>query len=313
MIASSRARIVSVLVHDARQVAQWESDYLQFITETEAQYFQTMEDYLKTDLQVSQPVTGTQGAYGGLANNQIIANQLDYVDTHFYWENHRSVAYSGGNFYTIPNTPMTEQPSESALLRFASTKVEGMPYVISEYGMPTGNQYTQESPLMIGALAALQDVDGIFMFNYHTIGSGYEARDKIDRNVNSAYLLGRHTTLYEARRETQMHLAANIFRRADVNAARDVLKLHIDDDMVKAQGRISNKYGMHAIDTWLQDSQNLSGLNSNPFDVRIGLEKQVELVYRQCTARSLFGTRNLARIQSGERSSLWRNKMVGVW
>ncbi len=262
-------------------VPAWEQDYLEFFYSTERDYIIAMRDYLRVDLGIKQVITGSQADYGGLLAQKIIADELDFVDAHFYWDNNKKVIHPDNTwFYWINNSPMVADPGGSVVDLITSTRIADKPYTITEYGMPNLNEYTQESPLMVASYAALQDIDAIFFFNYHTKGGGYDPRFEFTLDAGQdPWIPTRHNALREARKETQMNMSANIFRRGDVAAATSWLKLLINDDMAYEQMGLNSLYGARSINRWLGNAEYFTGLNSTVFDSRIGLTTGVEIVH----------------------------------
>lgn len=154
--------------------------------------------------------------YPGLVFGTIMANspatvqsRLDVIDGHAYW-NHPEfpgAAWDSKN-WLVRNTSMvtTLDNTLSGLMR---QRIKGKPFTVTEYQHPSPNYYGAEGPLLLAAYGALQDWDGLWMFDY---GPG---QDSVTMGyVRGFFEIGQHPT-----KMANLLLAANIFRRGDVRAA----------------------------------------------------------------------------------------------
>ncbi|MDR1385764.1 MAG: cellulase family glycosylhydrolase [Planctomycetaceae bacterium] len=155
--------IAVVSPSDSEMLPQTRRDFIEFLFSIEENYWVGMYEYLKNDLHVQSPVSGTQLNYG---STQVQA-QLDYCDNHSYW-NHPSFPgrdWDMSNWY-IRNVSLANFADTGTLTRLAANRVDGKPYTISEYDHPYPNEYNAEGQPMIAALGRFQDWDGIFPFAY---------------------------------------------------------------------------------------------------------------------------------------------------
>lgn len=85
---------------------------------------------------------------------------LDYVDNHMYF------AHPDG--YTLPITQNSKSPMRKveALGWFASTRIKGKPFTVSEFDGVAPNQFRAEYGLMVGAMGVVQQWDGMWRFQY---------------------------------------------------------------------------------------------------------------------------------------------------
>jgi len=138
-------------------------DWVKFLWSLEEGYFTEMRDYLKKDLEVKAPVIGT---IVGCSTPNIMA-QMDVIDTHAYWH-HPSFPgrpWDPSNWYVV-NEPMVNHLDEGTIPQLALKRVYGKPHLVTEYNHPTPNMYDAETVVTLASYAALQDWDGIFMFDY---------------------------------------------------------------------------------------------------------------------------------------------------
>lgn len=146
-----------------------ESDWYSFLQQTDQSYFVEMRRYLKQDLGVKCPVTGTIGL-GPLGTES--QSHMDFVDAHAYWDHpqfpHRPW---DGSDWRERNEPMVDNPAGATLWQLGATRVAGKPFTVTEYNHAAPNEWQAECVPMIASYAALQDWDGVFLFDY--VGSNH--------------------------------------------------------------------------------------------------------------------------------------------
>lgn len=146
-------------------------DWYLFLQETDESYFVGMREFLRNELKVRAPITGTIGL-GPLGT--LSQSKMDFVDAHAYWEHpHFPRRPWDPRDWVIGNKPMVENPEGATLWRLAAVRVHGKPFTVTEYNHSAPNEWQAECMPMIAAYAATQDWDGIFLFSY-VHGSDYE-------------------------------------------------------------------------------------------------------------------------------------------
>ncbi len=133
-------------------------DFYRFLADTEHAYWTGIDTYLKRELKVKVPVSGTQIAMFSLPQLQA---ELDYVDVHSYWSHPSPVSKD----WRIGNAPMVN--TLAGIFHLATARVQGKPYTVSEYNHPFPNQYGAEGQSMLCAYGALQGWDGVFEYTYN--------------------------------------------------------------------------------------------------------------------------------------------------
>jgi hypothetical protein len=139
-------------------------DWYRFLQATDEKYFTSMRDFLKNDLGVKVPITGTiaLGPLGALSQSK-----MDFVDAHAYWDHPRFPRRQWDmKDWEIRNTPMTDSSSTAALWGLAASRVAGKPFTVTEYNHAAPNEYQAECIPMIASFAAMQDWDAVFIFSY---------------------------------------------------------------------------------------------------------------------------------------------------
>lgn len=202
-------------------------DWVEFLYSTEEEFFMEMRRFIKDELGVKALVIGT--IVGCSTPN--IMSKLDVIDTHAYW-NHPSfpgTPWDPSNWYVV-NEPMVNNPERSTIVGLAVKRVENKPHFVTEYNHPAPNMYDSETVVTLAAYAALQDWDGIFLFDYGSRGNWDSRRIRgffdVDQHpVKMATLIAAHT----------------IFLRGDVKPADRLVSMRLDrQDEVNliASGRV---------------------------------------------------------------------------
>ena len=138
-------------------------DFVDFLWDTERDYWHGMYRFLKDELKVKSLVSGTQLSYSPVH----VQAGLDYIDAHSYW-NHPSFPgrpWDSNNWF-VRNRALVNSPG-GTLAGLAARRVYGKPYTCSEYNHPAPNAYAAEGFPMLAAFGAFQDWDGLFPFAYN--------------------------------------------------------------------------------------------------------------------------------------------------
>ena len=140
------------------------ADWYDFLQQADQAYFGEMRRFLKEDIGVKCPITGTIGL-GPLGT--LSQSHMDFVDAHAYWD-HPSFPHRQWDQkdWLIHNTAMVDSPAGATLWGLAATRVPGKPFTVTEYNHAAPNEWQAECLPIIASYAALQDWDGIFLFAY---------------------------------------------------------------------------------------------------------------------------------------------------
>ncbi len=150
-------------------------DRLRFLRDTERAFFTGMRRFLKEELGVRAPVTGTI-AFGALGTQ--VQAEMDFMDQHAYWQHPRFPRRPWDpRDWVVPNRAMSADPDGGTFPGMALTRVLGKPYTVTEYNHPAPLDSQAETIPMIATFAARQDWDGVFLFAW-SHGAG-EGRDRI--------------------------------------------------------------------------------------------------------------------------------------
>ena len=106
-------------------------------------------------------------------------SESDAQDFHLYWK-HPDFGAAGwnGSSWKVDNVSMTSSPAIDPLSGFAFARLEGKPFVVTEWNGGQPSDFGAENLPMIAAWGAWQNWAAIYLFDYHSNGS--YARDRIE-------------------------------------------------------------------------------------------------------------------------------------
>ena len=163
-------------------VAGWnefaQRDAVRFMADTEEAFIRELTDFLKKDLGVRVPITASQITYH---SPEIVAATCDYTDIHAYWQHpHFPRKPWDPVDWNLRNTPMEQSPDADALLSRAPWRLLDRPFTLSEWNIPDPHDAAASVVPFAALVAALQDWDGVFFFQYSGGDSGWYT-DKVQR------------------------------------------------------------------------------------------------------------------------------------
>lgn len=140
-------------------------DFMRFLADTDKAYLDRLSKLVKDETDTLVPVTGTQMGYGGVLNFDSHA-RMDYIDEHFYIDHpdYPGTAWDRNN-WRMHDTPLNKTEF-NRLLALSFHRDSKKPYVISEFNMPFPNRQSAVIQPLMAAVAAAQDWDGLFFFDY---------------------------------------------------------------------------------------------------------------------------------------------------
>lgn len=196
-------------------------DYLQFLSDTESAYYAEMTAWLRDELGVDLPISGSQANYGGLEGQLRLAEATDYLDIHYYWD-HPRIPSGRQDAWRMQNKPMVEDPDGGIVPHMVSNHVLGKPLVISELSTNHASRYATDGYALAIAFAAHQDIDGLYLFNYY----------RGQHSLSAALRPGRLTHWYavngDSRVSAVIPVLARMFLNADVAPATNECVLDVD-------------------------------------------------------------------------------------
>lgn len=232
----------SVAVPDATFPDAAHDDMKSFMAETERSWVRELKNYL-VELGVKVPITASQVNYHAPG---IVEQETDFADLHNYW--HHPMFPTGRDWsateWTVSNEPMEAGPSYSkwpanSLLMRCGWRVKGMPMTVSEWNYPEPSPFSAGCVPMAAVIAALQDWDGVFFFDY-------EAFMHVDQ---SPFFKTAPNNFFSFNavpaKLTSFALFSNVFLRGDLAPLKDEITSSPDRPL---DGRLamSNRLSVHS-------------------------------------------------------------------
>ncbi len=140
-------------------------DALHFVAEVDRRFMNRLKAVVKEETHAQMPVTGTQINFGAPLSFASHA-QMDYVDAHYYLDHPEFPGSSWSDtHWRIRNESMARAGLDS-LLELAFFRDFNRPFVVSEFNQPHPNTHSYEVLPLMAAVAAQQDWDGLYFFDY---------------------------------------------------------------------------------------------------------------------------------------------------
>jgi hypothetical protein len=191
-------------------------DWLRFLRDTEAAFYEKMTTYLKQDLGVGALMVGSQI----ITSPPTVQAALDVIDQHGYWDHPQfpGKMWDPENWFIDNHSAVFSPPGVLGLL--AGARVAGKPLLATETSHLAPNLYAGEGPLLTAAYASLQDLDGFFQFTW-----GYDNRQEGTGIVD-------YTDLdHHPPKLASIPAAARLFRGFEVTAAKKALTVAMSPDV----------------------------------------------------------------------------------
>ncbi len=193
-----------------------------FYMDLETRFYRDMSAYLKNELGVKAPITGTADHSHSSSPYAMLASlsKLDVVDGHVYWQHPGSPP--------PVNTPMVNDPLHSTVVQLSRTAFAGKPYTVSETNHPFPNDWAGEGIPIIAAYGSFQDWDAIIMYTFEP-----------KRNPDwKPYVGDPFDISLDPVRMTEMATGALTFLRGDVRSARETVERTYSSDQVLESRRL---------------------------------------------------------------------------
>jgi hypothetical protein len=196
-----------------------------------------MYHYLKQELGLKCLVVGTSDHNHGKTGYPLLTStsRLDVVDGHVYWQHPRYLTdpKTKAPTFSIPNTPMVNDPFNSTVVQLSRSAVAGKPYTISETNHPFPNEYACEGIGILAAYSAFHDWDGVFLYTFeHKDPKEWENR-----------IPGHFEIRPDPVKMTNIAAGAILFLRGDVQPALETIPRSYSIDQVREGIRASSSDG----------------------------------------------------------------------
>ncbi len=182
-------------------------DWLRFLMDRERLYWTRMTLHLRDTCHYPGLIFGTITANSPAS----LQAELDVVDGHAYWQHpvFPGQPWDSVNWY-VPNVSLVNTlGGDNTIAGLARQRVQGKPFTVTEYNHPSPNYYGAEGPLLLAAYGALQDWDGLWLFDY---GPGTDAQP-------TSLFRGFFDHAQHPTKMANLRLAAALFRRGDLRPA----------------------------------------------------------------------------------------------
>jgi len=214
--ANQRFEDGSLRLPIAQSTKACQQDVRDFLISVEREFFEDTGRFLKQELKVTAPISGTQIDYVDLRSLAV----LDYIDAHAYWEHPHWIGKAWTpRGWTIGNTPTVRSRQGGSLTGLAPDRVLGMPYTVSEYNQPAPSDYQVEMAPSFAILSALQDWDGAFIYSFQHGNQAWHGRriqPFFDINGNPLVM-------------ALLPAAAMMYRRGDVSPCNETTAYRLGD------------------------------------------------------------------------------------
>lgn len=215
-------------------------EMMRFLVEVQRNYYLEMERYLRDEVGVRVPMTGSNWS----RNAALLASLRDmqFTDSHTYWHH---PARDG----SVGNSPMIASRG-TVFGGLAFQRMVGKPFFVSEWDQPWPNEWRAELPVWLAAISAFQEWNGLTVYTYR-----HSSRVPIE------HISGAFETFNDPARFGLFANAALLFRRGDVAPARERVAVHIPEEQA-VSARSPSPWGapafralaeMHRLDTALFD------------------------------------------------------------
>jgi hypothetical protein len=143
------------------------TDLAAFYVHLQKDFMENMRLYLKNDLGVKAPITGTNALVG--IQEGMEHENMDFYDDHNYWD-HPSFPNTPWSTtdWVINNRPQIKEPSGGAISSvFSGIALANKPFTVSEYNHAFPNRFRTEMPHFVAAYGAFHGMDGVMFFDYN--------------------------------------------------------------------------------------------------------------------------------------------------
>lgn len=187
---------------------------MRFMVEVQANYCREMERYLRDEVGVRVPMTGSNWTRN--AALLLSLAEMPFTDSHAY-HNHPS---RDGRF---GNTPMVGGRG-TIMDGLGFHTLPGKPFFISEWDQPWPNEWRAELPLWIAAVSAFQGWNGLTVYTYR-----HTTRLPVDS------ITGAFETFNDPARFGLFPHAALIYRRGDFAESEEMTLVRIPESLAASE------------------------------------------------------------------------------
>lgn len=142
------------------------ADMAEFYIHLQKNFMEEMRLYLKNELGVKAPITGTNALIG--IQEGLEHEQMDYYDDHNYYDHpwFTGAAWDINQWLIQNKSPLKETNLPSITNALCGIPLANKPFTISEYNQPFPNRYRSEMAHEWAAYGSFHGMDGLMFFEY---------------------------------------------------------------------------------------------------------------------------------------------------
>lgn len=187
-------------------------------------YYREMRDYMRDEVGVKIPITGTNWENPGIVCSH---DEMDFADSHHYFYD-----WQWGNTERFCDSKAISA-APGVLGALGKMRLPNKPFFVSEWDVPWPNSFRAESPIYYAAVGALQGWSG-FAIHTYSYNRRLETGSILGRELSSPvagvpYREGVFATWNDPAKFGLFYHAALITRRGDVSPAEKKIAVTCED------------------------------------------------------------------------------------
>lgn len=142
------------------------ADLAEFYIQLQKSFMEDLRLFLKNDLGVKVPITGTNALVG--IQEGLEHENMDYYDDHNYWDHpwFPVTAWDINNWLIQNKSPLKESRLPAITNALTGIGLADKPFTVSEYNQPFPNRYRSEMAHEWAAYGSFHGLDGLMFFEY---------------------------------------------------------------------------------------------------------------------------------------------------